>query len=163
MERCDCAILSILRRMTADDFGRIEDVTEGLEHRIIAALQTAQNTAQLYDLIKSKRYTHARIRRIILRAFLGIETEIFPRVPYLKILGFHERAIPLLKQMRTNATLPLLQKHSDIKQMNEACQSLYQAECDFTDQYALGFKPVRACGMEMTQSIIKIKQEAVDL
>lgn len=158
IRRCDTAVLSMLRRMSAPDFARIEDVSEGLENRIVQAVKTAASVPELYSLIKNKRYTHARVRRIIMRAFLNIKKDDFPAVPYLRILGFHERAIPLIKKIKTSAKLPLLQKHSDIHRLNSTCQKLYTAECSYTDQYMLGFAPVRPCGGEMTHSIIKIKE-----
>lgn len=156
MERCDRAIFSKLRSMSKDDFKRIEDVTEGLENRIIDALKTAATVEELYAKIKSKRYTHARIRRIILRAFLGIEKESFPLVPYIRVLGFHERAVPLIKEIKKAASLPVMQKHSDFQKAGGFCKQLYEAECKFTDQYMLGFEPIRPCGLEMTNSILKI-------
>lgn len=159
MSRCDIGILSTLRRMSTQDFRLIEDVTEGLEYRITTAVKTARSTCELYDRIKSKRYTHARIRRIILRAFLGIKKDDFPSVPYLRVLGFHERAVPLIKQMKQTGGLPVLQRHSDVKALSPACQSLYAAECGFTDQYAMGFRPVLPCGLEMTVPVVKIAKE----
>lgn len=157
MERCDRAVLSILRRMTPEDFARIEDVSEGLEYRIADAAKTAASTKELYERIKSKRYTHARIRRIVLRAFLGIRADDFSAVPYLRILGFRESAAALMKQIKSCSGLPVLQQYSQLKNMSPACQALFSAECAYSDQYGLGFQSPLPCALEMTTSIVKVK------
>lgn len=155
MERCTLAVLSALRKMSPEAIRLVEDVTEGLEYRIAEAVKTADSLPSLYHAIKTKRYTHARIRRMILRAFLGIKKNDFSAIPYLKVLGFREKAIPILRQIRENGTLPLVQKYSDLPQLSADCQALYQAESTFTDQYMLGFSPIRPCGLEMTTPIVK--------
>ena len=43
--------------MSADDFANIEDVSEGLENRIIRAVQIVTNAEEIYDLIKTNRYS----------------------------------------------------------------------------------------------------------
>jgi predicted nucleotidyltransferase len=67
------AILSKLRTMTPDEFRHVPDVAEGLEHRIHRAVAESVSLDELYSKIKTKRYTMARIRRIILSAFLGLD------------------------------------------------------------------------------------------
>ncbi len=60
--------------MNSDDFIKIADVSEGLENKIEKAVGEATSLDALYELIKSKRYTHTpESGRIILRAYLGIE------------------------------------------------------------------------------------------
>ena len=61
-----------LRAMSSEDFAQIEDVKEGLENRIYNAVRQSTSVEDIYKLIKTKRYTLSRIRRIILKAYLGI-------------------------------------------------------------------------------------------
>lgn len=103
------AVLYRLRTMTEGEFGAIADCTEGLEHRLVRAAARAGSLEEFYALAKSKRYAHARIRRIALRAFLGIR-ELPARVPYLRVLGADARGLELLRQMKTRSTLPVVTK-----------------------------------------------------
>ena len=103
------AVLYRLRTMTETDFSAIADCTEGLEHRLVRSAAQAASLEELYALAKSKRYAHARIRRIALRAFLGI-TALPDRVPYLRVLGADARGLELLRDMKTRSTLPVVTK-----------------------------------------------------
>lgn len=103
------AVLYRLRTMTETDFSTIADCTEGLEHRLVRSAAQATSLEEFYALAKSKRYAHARIRRIALRAFLGI-TALPDRVPYLRVLGANIRGLELLRDMKTRSTLPVVTK-----------------------------------------------------
>ena len=67
------AILAKLRTMTLQEFANLPDVSEGLEHRLYKAAKTAVSLTDFYAHVKTKRYTHARIRRITLCAFLNVQ------------------------------------------------------------------------------------------
>ncbi|MDR3207220.1 MAG: nucleotidyltransferase family protein, partial [Oscillospiraceae bacterium] len=65
---CETAVLAVLRGLAAADFARLPDVTEGLEHRLARAARRACSLAEFYALVKTKRYTLARVRRLALGA-----------------------------------------------------------------------------------------------
>lgn len=152
MKNCEVAVLSKLRTMTADDFRKIEDVSEGLENKIINSIKTAATLDELYDLIKSKRYTHSRIRRIILRAYLGIE-KAPENPPYIRILGFNGRGRALLSRIKKKADLPIVTKISDC---SADLLPFFEQECRFTDLYNLGYKKPLPCGTEQRSQIVII-------
>lgn len=153
MKNCEKAILYKLRTMSADDFRQIEDVSEGLENRIVDAISKASTLDEVYDGIKSKRYTHSRIRRIILRAFLGI-TKDMPKMPqYLHILGFNDKGRELLAEMKKTSKLPIITKYGNAE---GEIKELYDLECRFTDIYNLGYKKAQKCGTEQTSKVIMI-------
>lgn len=102
-------LLYRLRTMTETDFSTIADCTEGLEHRLVRSAAQAGSLEEFYALAKSKRYAHARIRRIALRAFLGM-TGLPEQVPYLRVLGADARGLELLREMKTRSTLPVITK-----------------------------------------------------
>lgn len=151
IKNCEKAVLYKLRTMTADDFLQIEDVSEGLENRIVKCVKEAQSLEELYDLIKTKRYTHSRIRRIILRAFLGITKDMEKEPQYLHILAFNEKGQELLAQMRKKATLPIITKYGNIKDSD--IKELFDQECKFTDIYNLGYKDIKPCGEEQRAKV----------
>ena len=152
MQNCEIAVLSKLRTMTAQDFLKITDVSEGLENRIVEAVRNAATLEELYDLIKSKRYAHSRIRRIILRAYLGIYNA--PKEPpYIRILGFNAKGRELLSEMKKRAEKPIITKLSDC---DESTLEFFEQECKSTDLYNLGYKLPRPCGTEQRSKIIII-------
>lgn len=156
MKNCESAILFKLRSMSADDFKQIDDVSEGLENRIVEAVKTSASLDEIYEKIKTKRYTHSRIRRIILRAYLGI-TKDEPKEPqYLHILGFNEKGRSILPQIKNATNLPIISKYSDIENESDIVKGLYQQECKLTDIYNLGFNPAKPCGTEQMQRIITL-------
>ena len=147
------AILCKLRTMSAEDFAKIDDVSEGLENRIIEAVKTAKSLDELYSMIKTKRYTHSRIRRIILRAFLGIDKTAPKKPLYIRILGFNEKGRELLRGMKKSAALPLITKYADAKSEGGKVLAAFERECVYTDIYNLCYKIPRDCGEDKTNRL----------
>ena len=125
------AVLYRLRTMTASDFAALPDCTEGLEHRLVAAAGEADTLEDFYARAKSKRYAHARIRRIALRAFLGI-TALPEQVDYLRVLGASEVGLALLHEMRTRAAVPIITKPAHGKALPEPARARFALDrrCD---------------------------------
>ncbi len=135
---CPRAVLARLRGMPEADFAMLPDCGEGLDRLLYRAAQQATSLETLYNLVKSKRYTHARIRRLVLWAFLGLMEQDRPaRPPYLRVLGFSPRGQALLRQMKGRATLPILVKPSHITRLSPEAQRLFLLEARCTGFYGL--------------------------
>lgn len=130
------AVLYRLRTMSASDFAALPDCGEGLEHRLVQAAAQAETLEQFYALAKSKRYAHARIRRIALRAFLNL-TEIPPSVGYLRVLGASSQGLSLLRQMKQTATLPVITKPSHGRDLPGSAGALYAHNRRIDDLWGL--------------------------
>ncbi len=156
LKNCERAVLYKLRTMSAEDFLNIEDVNEGLENRIVEAVKGAKTLDELYDSIKTKRYTHSRIRRIILRAYLGITKNYSFEPPYIRVLGFNGRGKELLAKMKESASLPVISRYSDVSALGENAQKLFELECRVTDIYNLAHKEILPCGEEQRSKVIII-------
>lgn len=148
-------LLFKIRSMSAGDISKIADVSEGLENRIIKASYTAKSFIELADNIKSKRYTHARIRRILLSCLLDIKKEYtMQNVPYIRILGFNSRGKEVLSIMKKSAKLPIITKLSKLpKELNIDGQKLLELEIKSTDIYNLFTDEIKPCKEEYTQGI----------
>jgi len=156
LKNAERAILYKLRTMSTEDFAGLDDVNEGLENRIAEAVKTAGSLDELYALIKTKRFTHARIRRIILRAFLGIDANT-PKTPSaLRILGFNEKGRELLTEIKKTATLPIITGYADAKRTGGDALKAFEAESLYTDIYNIMYKAPRPCGTEMTDKIVVV-------
>lgn len=156
LNNCQVAVLSKLRTMSKEDFLSIEDVSEGLENRIYQAVQDAASLNELYDAIKTKRYAHSRIRRIILRSYLGITRDYTVNVPYIRILGFNDRGRDILTQMKKTASLPIISRYADINNLSSNGKRLFELECRCTDLYNLGYKKPLPCNTEQRSQIVII-------
>ena len=109
IEAIEPAVLYRLKTMTADELSRIADVSEGLENRIADVAAKYNSLAEITDNLKTKRYTMARLRRILLSATLGITKEMRETpVPYIRVLGVRadkrglisSRSLPLIADVR---------------------------------------------------------------
>ena len=125
--KLDTAALALLRART--DFSHLRGISEGLDHRLAAAVRQAVSLRDLYDRLGTKRYPHARLRRLVLDAVLDIPAEL-PPPPYLHILGARRAALPLLRR----ATLPVSTSLSDLRGTAEADRivELHSRAVDFS-------------------------------
>lgn len=146
-------ILYRLRTMSIEDIKNLPDVNEGLENRIYESVKNSTSLQQLIDSIKTKRYTRARIRRIIICAFLGITKDMLSiDVPYIRVLGFNKKGAELLKY----ANLPLITNVSDgYKSLDETAKKIFDVDLLASDLYSLGTDKISACSKDFTNGIIK--------
>jgi len=153
MKYVERAFLARLRSMTAKDFAALPDSgeAEGLPERMVKAAGRAESLEGFYSLAKTRRYAHARIRRLALWAFLGMTEADRPEGPcYLRVLGMNGRGQDLLREMKRKAALPILTKPAHIKRLTEEAQRLFSLECKATDLYGLSFDKIKPCGMDYT-------------
>ena len=153
------SILVKLRSFTENDFKNLPDVSEGIENRLYIASQKACSLDEFFELVKTKRYTLSRIRRICLYALLDIKKEDVERcVPYVRVIGFNDRGREVLKIARESAILPIIMKFADIKELDDNAKAIFNIESRATDIFALTSEKNIPCGMEKTQNIIKISE-----
>ncbi|MBQ9850740.1 MAG: nucleotidyltransferase family protein [Clostridia bacterium] len=145
----ETAVLYKLRMSKREELALAPDVSEGIENRILAASAQASGLTELYRLAKTKRYTHARIRRIVLNHVLGITAEDLSQpVPYIRLLGLNGRGAELLKLTKESRSLPLIVKTSDVSGAGIEAQRLFETECRASDIYALLTEERLPCGEE---------------
>lgn len=139
-------VLALLRRLSPEDFAALPDCGEGLSNRLYRAVQQAVGLEELYGLVKTKRYAHARIRRAVLWACLGLRAEQRPpRPPYLRVLGANPRGVQILGGLET--ALPVITKPAHGKGL-----PLLELEARCTDFYNLCRRRPLPCGAEWVTS-----------
>ena len=148
------AILARLRVMDTSDWATLPDsgAAEGLPERLGRAARQALSLDEFYALTKTKRYPHARLRRLAPSAFLGIDRDRPPLPPYVRVLGLNRRGQALLKQMKDTCSLPILTKPAQARDLAGPARQLFEAEAKYTDLYGLCFPTPRPCGLEWTSS-----------
>ena len=154
LERLEVAVLCTLRSLSIEDFARLPDVSEGLENRLYRAARQAGSLEEFYSLVKSKRYSHARVRRLALSAFLGLSKEQ-PALPlYLRVLGITPTGQGILK--RAKPALPLAARPGDFQKLGGEALALFEQEARADDLYALSLPAPAPCGRDYTQGILKL-------
>lgn len=112
----DTALLYRLRTMSDADYAALPDISEGIEHRLAAAAETARSREDLLQSAKTRRYPYARLSRLATHALLGMTDEAFkaealPQAAWL--LGFRRDARDLFTHFKENGTLTILGKAAD--------------------------------------------------
>lgn len=135
--RFDDALLFSVYSKSAEELALFSDMNEGLENRFFAASKRAKNTDELFALVKSKRYTHAKIRRAALCVMLGIEKGVSKQMPtYIKVLAFNDRGRELLKTLNATATLPIITKPADVRDIDSAHVIIEERASDIYDYFS---------------------------
>jgi predicted nucleotidyltransferase len=153
-ERHGRIVLAALRGMSLEQWSELEDVSEGLEFRLNAAVRNAGSIDELYALVKTKRYTMARIRRIILRAYLGIpKMNALP--PYFRVLALNGTGAELLKRMKRK--LPVITKPASYRELDAVCREFFEIEIEITDKIGLHCAEVASMGRELRESPVVVE------
>lgn len=133
-------MLATLRRMNPEALAQLPEVTEGLEYRIASAAKQAVSVSDLMEWLKTKRYTCARLRRILMSAYIGLtETEQKQHPAYLHLLAASRRGTALLHEMKQTARLPVIAKPSAIKKLDASAQMLADLEERTDSLYLLAY------------------------
>ena len=137
---CEQAILAKLRSMTPARFAQLPDVSEGLENRLYRAARQACCMEEFLDLSKTKRYTHARLRRILTHAYLDTVAGSFPaEPPYLRVLAANRTGQRYLRRLSKTAAVPVISRIAQVKQLDPEGQALFRYEDRCTDLYVLTY------------------------
>ena len=145
-------IICKLRSLEKSDFARLPDVSEGLENRVCSAVKKACSLPELLELAKTKRYAMARIKRMILCAFLGIDSNMASaEIPYVRVLGSDEKGFEILK----NVDFPVVTRYSDVLKLGSDAQNFFELENKFTNIYYSLTKEILPCEKEKTFKMIR--------
>ena len=145
----ETAILAKLRTMSPEELEKAPNVLMGLENRIYKAARVSVNLAELYMLIKTKRYTMARIRRIIMSEFIGIKKpDLKTPPPYIRILGMNSRGREVLSAAKCE--LPLDTSLKTLASSGQKAARCAYLEATAGDLYALALAKKKVCGLDYT-------------
>ena len=112
LENCERAVLAKLRTLREEDFLPYDGGGEGLYRRVYRAVRAGTSVGEILALAKTKRYPMARLRRMLLAAWLEVPQPP-EEVPYLRLLGAGKDGRPLLRQMQRSG-VPVLTKPADV-------------------------------------------------
>lgn len=128
LEAGERAVLARLRTMSDDEFEALPYGSEGLWRKLMHNARSQATLEQVITATKSKRYTRTRLDRMVMCAFLGISDGMLNApIPYIRVLGFSERGVTILKKARESGSFPHTgEKIADTYQtLEQRCDDLY--------------------------------------
>lgn len=127
------AILARLRTMSDADFEALPYGSEGLWRKLMYCVRSEATLESILTAAKSKRYTRTRLDRMVMCAYLGItENTMNTPAPYVRVLGFTRRGIPVLKKARETGFFPHTGDKLDhsYQKLEQHCDDLYSLFAD---------------------------------
>lgn len=153
----EAAVMYRLRTASLDDFADLPEVSQGLENRLYRAARSAVSTDEFISLVKTRRYTLAKIRRIIISLMIGItKSDLKIGIPYLRVLGMNERGKELLGYIGKECSLPIGTQLADLAKHSPSASRLAALEARLSDIYYLTTEKKLPCGTDYTNPPIII-------
>lgn len=156
----ETAVLARLRTLKDEDWLTLPEDAEGLSLRLKRFGKTEAALEEVLQKTKSKRYTMAKIKRMTLSAFLGMQAEDCEGLPpYIRVLAFNATGRTLLHRAVLRAKLPVLTRPTAARRLGGRAERVFTLEAAARDLYALGFPSpeMRAGGEEWRKTPIKIE------
>ncbi len=158
LKNAEKVIIYKLRSMNNEEICKLPDVSEGLENRILSAASDCTSLEDLIEQIKNKRYTMARVKRIICCAFNDISLEMQKKSPpYIRVLAFNNKGREILKKMNETATLPFSTSLSKLSIENPICDEFATIESRCTDNFWLCSSKIFKKGFDYTTKVAIIE------
>jgi len=148
LKNAEKAVLSHLRGLSQEGWGAMPDVKGGLAQRISLAAKESVTLGELYANAKTKRYTMARIRRVVLSGFLGITERQALAPPHIRLLGIGKYASELLSAIQC----PIISRPA-------AHKRALGLESAITDQLTLFMPTPQPSGLEWRSGVVRGKDE----
>lgn len=142
MMTCQRGILARLRCMGEEELRPYDGGGEGLYRRVYRAVRQSPDLNTLLETAKTRRYPMARLRRLLLAAYLGLREEP-EEPPYLRLLAASRGGCALLRQMRE---VPVLTKPADVGKLGHQARELFTRESGWTDLYMLAYPDLAQSG-----------------
>ena len=152
----DDMLMLRLRGMSKAELSRLPDISEGLEQRLWRCCRETSGRDALLTAMKCKRYTHARLSRLLTHALLGMcqaDLDAVPLPPYARLLGVRTGAEPLLAELKRRATIRIAASPTELR--GDAC---FEIECRATDIWSLlhDDPALRLPGRELTEKFVRV-------
>ena len=91
-----------------DNLGDYLDVSEGLDYLLKDKIKDVTSLDELINIVKSKRYTYNRIRRMFIHILLGIKNSDAKKdLSYINILGFNNKGNKYINSIKKSINVSL--------------------------------------------------------
>ena len=136
----DKEILYSVLSSTKLELKNILDCSEGLENRLKALAKESVTLPELIEKLNTKRYTTARLKRVLISNLLKIDKTLvrtaLKNKLYLKVLALNGKRTELLSVL-SKAKFPLLTRKSDLSKLGKTAYSVFEKDAFANDVYSL--------------------------
>ncbi len=92
---------------TDDNLELYLDVDEGIENRLKKQINKASNIDELLGLLKTKRYTYNKLKRMLVHILIGFKkSDNIKNLEYIKILGFNHIGQKYINKIKKDISIP---------------------------------------------------------
>ena len=142
----EIALLSRLYQLKPECFDVLPDAGGGAGRRLYQTLWQSNGVEQTVKASATKRYTSARMRRMLICAALGIcaeDTKGTP--PYIRVLAMGKKGRALLARLRGNTLLPVINKSGDVKMLGIQAEKVFNQCARAHELYRLACPMAERC------------------
>ena len=135
----DQAILAHLRRLDAAALLPFCSGDDGLAHRLADAIRDNASFSAVCTAAQTRRYPLARVRRVLLRAWLNLPQSVPPKPEYIRVLAIGRQGRMLLRRMKGTCALPVVIKPVTERSLLENLHPALARDALADDLYALAY------------------------
>ena len=148
-------VLAALRLMSPQQLASLPDMTEGFHNRLFQMSRRAGSLEELYSSLKTKRYTHSRVRRACMAAFLGVPGDMATKTPpFARVLGFNARGREILNHIKYSASLPIVTRSKDLLSFSGFAGEVAALECRASDLFSMALPQIPPAGLDLSHGVI---------
>ena len=153
IQKLETTILYKLRTMTKAELSDLPDVEEGLHNRIYECARSSNSLEELYTSLKTKRYTLARLRRIIVCALLDIKKDNQAgHAEYIRVLAMNNVGADIIRK----STLPVIAKvRQDYHKLSDTAKKQFDIDVRSSEIYSLALNTIEGFSNDFSSKIIK--------
>lgn len=153
MNYLESVALYKMRMISESELLNLPDMTPALARRFLNA-RTANSFSEFLACVKTKCFTMARIRRIIMCAMIGIEKQDLQlQQPYARILAFNQKGSELLGILKKTSKIPLGTSLKKLANLSPQAARLAQIETNASQVYGLAQKTITSAEQEFRTNI----------
>ena len=137
--------------ITEKDLSIYQTVDEGFDNSLKKHILECSTYKELIDKLKSKRYTHNKITRMLLHILCGFTKEQakqFNNITYLRILGFSKKGQTYLNKIKKEVSIPIISK------INKEKDPMLEFELYTTSIYSLTDKDPKKLNNKEYQNLM---------
>lgn len=126
----------------SDKLSGIYCMNEGLENAFTGACLKAPSTNDLIMAVKSRRYTYARLARLLVYTVCGLSAEdaslmLSSPLPYIRPLAFNERGAAVLKAVRERGETAVISNVNRYEPASLAAERMLHSDMMASDIYSI--------------------------
>lgn len=153
-------LLYVLRSTVPPMVAECPDVDPGLANLIYRSAMESKSLDEFLEKAGTKRYTEARLRRILLNLYIGTKaTDLMIMPPYGRVLAFNEKGAEILKAAKekeadNKLAIPFGTSLKDMVEMKKPPINRFADISNrATNIYGLASRTIRPCGEDFITKI----------